>query len=92
MSSQKPSRTPPPGNGNSSEKTVVKEVELLRVIVARDGKQVSANWALHPQMKHDLLPDQLKELTDLMGKVTGIVGGRFSEILATAEPDPPGNA
>jgi hypothetical protein len=81
-----------PGDGKHSAQAVVKEVELLRVIVTRDGKQVAANWALHPQMKHDLQPDQLRELTELMGKVTGLVGKRFSEILSTAEPDPPGTA
>ena len=82
----------PQGNGQSSGQAVVKEVELLRVVVAREGKQVAANWALHPQMKKDLQPEQLKELTELMGKVTGLVGTRFSEILSTVEPDPPGTA
>ena len=81
-----------PGNGKSSSQSVVKEVELLRVSVSREGKQVTANWALHPQMKRDLEPEQLKELTELMGKVTGLVGARFSEILSTVEPDPPGTA
>jgi hypothetical protein len=93
MSSKKPSEgSGAGGNGKSSGEAVVKEVELLRVVVAREGKQVTANWALHPQMKKDLQPEHLKELTDLMGKVTGLVGTRFSEILSTVEPDPPGTA
>jgi hypothetical protein len=93
MSSKKPSEGGVAGgNGKSSGAAVVKEVELLRVCVAREGKQVTATWALHPQMKRDLQPEQLKELTELMGKVTGLVGTRFSEILSTVEPDPPGTA
>jgi hypothetical protein len=43
-------------------------------------------------LKHDLLPDEWKEVTDLMAKVTDIVGNRFSEVLSNVEPDPPGHA
>ncbi len=93
MSSKEPSEGgASSGNGESSGQAVVKEVELLRVSVSREGKQVTANWALHPQMKRDLKPEELKELAELMGKVTGLVGTRFSEILSTVEPDPPGTA
>lgn len=76
------------GNGQP----VAKDVELLRVLIAREGKQVSAKWAVHPQLKLDLQPEELKEVTELMAKVTTIVGGRFSEILAETEPDKPGTA
>ncbi len=76
------------GNGQPS----AKDVELLRVLIAREGKQVSAKWAVHPQLKLDLQPEELKEVTELMAKVTAIVGGRFSEILAETEPDKPGTA
>ena len=83
-------QTPPdqPGNGQ----TVSKEVELLRVLIAREGKQVSAQWAVHPQLKQDLQPGELKEVTELMAKVTTIVGSRFTEILYETEPDKPGTA
>ncbi|MEW6247302.1 MAG: hypothetical protein AB1555_11420 [Nitrospirota bacterium] len=68
------------------------DVELLRVLVSRNGKQVSAEWAIHPQLKHDLLPHEWSEVKDLMAKVTAIVGARFSRVLSEVEPDPPGNA
>lgn len=68
------------------------EVELLRVLVTRKSTQVDAQWAIHPQLKHDLLPDEWKEVTDLMAKVTDIVGTRFSQVLSNVEPDPPGHA
>lgn len=78
-----------PGNG---EATQAQDVELLKVVVTRDGQKVSAQWAIHPQIKHDLLPEEWKEISDLMVQVTGIVGTRFSEILSEAEPDKPGTA
>lgn len=68
------------------------DVELLSVLVSRNGKRVSAAWAIHPQLKHDLLPHEWNEVKDLMAKVTAIVGTRFSQVLSEVEPDPPGNA
>jgi hypothetical protein len=68
------------------------DVELLRVLVSRNGSQVEAQWSIHPQLKQDLLPHEWQEITDLMGKVSGIVGTRFSQVLAQADPEPPANA
>ena len=97
MATKQPPATPPatPPNGEDakgSNPSVVKEVELLRILVTREGKQVSASWAVHPQIKHDLLTDEWKEVSDLMVKATNIVGSRFAELLSDAEPDKPGNA
>jgi hypothetical protein len=68
------------------------DVELLRVLVSRIGTQVEAQWAIHPQLKQDLLPTEWQEVTELMAKVTDIVGDRFSKALANVDPMPPGNA
>ncbi len=90
--------TPPSGqpNGNPLQAAEVdsrtKDVELLRVLVSRKGTQVDAQWAIHPQLKQDLLPQEWQEVTDLMAKVTGIVGTRFSQVLTQADLDPPSNA
>ena len=70
----------------------VREIELMKVVVSRDGKKVSAQWAIHPQMKADLLPQEWQELSDIMGKITSLVGTRFAEVLAHTEPDGPGQA
>jgi hypothetical protein len=92
------SSTPPSGqsNGNPSQPAAAEsttwDVELLRVQVSRKGTQVDAQWAIHPQLKLDLLPHEWQEVTDLMGKVAGIVGTRFSEILSRADSEPPSNA
>lgn len=91
--------TPPSGplkNGKPSQdaesKSHNRDVELLRVLVSRKGTQVDAQWAIHPQLKQDLLPTEWQEVTDLMAKVTGIVGTRFSQVLTQADPEPPSNA
>lgn len=90
--------TPPSGDshGNPSQTIGIeshsKDVELLRVLVSRKGTQVDAQWAIHPQLKQDLLPQEWQEVTDLMAKVTGIVGTRFSQVLTQADPEQPGNA
>ncbi len=90
--------TPPSGNSHESPskssgaESRAKDVELLRVLVNRKGTHVDAQWAIHPQLKQDLLPQEWQEVTDLMGKVTGIVGTRFSQVLAQADPEPPSNA
>jgi hypothetical protein len=87
---------PPAGQNSPSDPNTAEastwEVELLRVLVTRKATQVDAQWAIHPQLKSDLRPDEWKEVTDLMAKVTNIVGTRFSEVLSSVEPDPPGHA
>ena len=90
--------TPPSGplSGNPPQKAgaelSTRDVELLRVLVSRKGTQVDAQWAIHPQLKQDLLPQEWQEVTDLMAKVTGIVGTRFSQVLTQADLEPPSNA
>ena len=83
-------------NGNPSGENTTDpaawDIELLRVLVSRKGTRVDAQWAIHPQLKHDLMPNEWKEVTDLMAKVTDIVGNRFSEVLLNVEPAPPGHA
>lgn len=89
MASQGPSNRPA---GSTTPNQEVWDVELLRVLINRAGKHISADWAIHPQIKKDLQPNEWKEISDLMTQVTKIVSRRFAQILAHAEPDPPGNA
>lgn len=69
-----------------------RDVELLQVLVTRKGTRVDAQWAIHPQLKRDLLASEQAEVTDLMAKVTDIIGHRFSKVLSDAEPPSPGHA
>jgi hypothetical protein len=90
MASQVPPEKPPPSQPAKSQQ--IWDVELLHVNISRKGKGVNAEWAIHPQIKRDLGPDEWNEVSQLMAKVTDIVGRRFSQILTDVEPDPPGNA
>lgn len=86
-------QVPPEKPAEQTEKPQeVWDVELLHVNISRRGKGVNAEWAIHPQIKQDLGPEEWTEISQLMAKVTDIVGRRFSQILTDVEPDPPGNA
>lgn len=85
-------KVPPPNKPVHDEHQAVREVELLRVVVSREHKKVAAQWALHPQLKQDLLPAEWEEVSKLMGEVTKVVGNRFAQVLSEAEPDQPGTA
>lgn len=85
-------KTPPPDKPSNDENKAVREVELLRVVVSREEKKVAAQWALHPQLKQDLLPAEWEEVSKVMGDVTNLVGKRFAQLLSEAEPDKPGTA
>ena len=78
-------------NAPSTGKNPV-ETEILNVSIEREGQEVSAKWGLHPRLKEELTPDEWKELTDVMGKVTDIVGKRFAEILARGQKEAGGTA
>jgi hypothetical protein len=91
------SAVPPPEQPNMSESdenptNLSWDVELLRVLVSRKGTQVEAQWAIHPQLKQDLLPHESQEVRDLMAKATDIIGDRFSKALSETNATPPGNA
>ena len=68
------------------------ETEILNVVVERTGQKVSTKWGLHPNLKEELKPEEWKELTEIMGKVTTIVGNRFSQVLNQSEEETSGNA
>ena len=96
MATQTPPAGNPPGGAgktaNGEPEAAARDVELLKVVVTRDGKKVTAQWAIHPQIKHDLLADEWKELSDIMTQVTNLVGTRFAQVLSETEPDQPGRA
>lgn len=83
---------PPGGKSTAPQSSRSTETELLNVIVEREGKKVSAKWGLHPKLKEELQPEEWKELTEIMSKVTSIVGHRFSQVLAQHESEPSGTA
>ncbi|MGB0910207.1 MAG: hypothetical protein ACPGYT_07575 [Nitrospirales bacterium] len=81
-----------PGQSSSQSSNAPAETEILNVVVQREGQKVSAKWGLHPNLKEELKPEEWKELTEIMGKVTSIIGDRFSQVLGEAEEGKAGNA
>ena len=41
-------------SGATPAATNSQETEILYVVIQRDGKQVSAKWGLHPNLKEEL--------------------------------------
>ena len=80
------------GGSSSQTPANIPETEILHVAVQREGQQVSTKWGLHPTLKEELKPEEWKELTEIMGKVTTIVGKRFTKVLNKAEEDVGGTA
>lgn len=83
---------PSTGKSNTGQGSAAPETEILNVVMAREGQKVSAKWGLHPKLKEELQPEEWKELTEIMMKVTSIVGNRFSQVLSQAESEGSGNA
>ena len=68
------------------------ETEILNVVVQREGQKVSTKWGLHPNLKEELKPEEWKELTEIMGKVTTILGNRFTQVLDHIDQESSGSA
>lgn len=84
--------TSSPSGGKPTGAQSLPETEILNVVVQREGQTVSAKWGLHPHLKEELKPEEWKELTEIMGKVTTIISNRFSQVLAQAEEETSGSA
>ena len=80
------------GSSSSQASDSSAETEILNVVVEREGQKVSTKWGLHPNLKDELKPEEWKELAEIMGKVTTIVGNRFSQVLNQAEEGTAGTA
>ncbi|MCP9456321.1 MAG: hypothetical protein NNA18_09480 [Nitrospira sp.] len=91
-STNSPEPPSPPSPDNRRSDPPAHDLELLHVQVHRHGTNVDVRWSIHPQLKHELLPNEWTEVSQLMTKVTEIVGHRFSQILSQAEPSTPQQA
>ena len=78
--------------GRPSENKSLPETEILNVVVQREGQKVSTKWGLHPHLKEELKPEEWKELTEIMGKVTTIIGTRFTQVLDQIDQETSGSA
>ena len=81
MAERVPGSPQPPGAQDSAPNSI----QLINVLVMREGEMVSAKWGVHPQLKKDLIPAEWEELSEHMNRVTAIVGAKFVEQLSKDE-------
>lgn len=78
-------RSSSPTGGAAPQGEAPNSIQLINVLVDREGEQVSSKWGIHPQLKRDLSPAEWQELSEHMNRVTAIVGAKFAEQLSTDE-------
>jgi hypothetical protein len=60
-------------------------IQLINVVVVREGEMVSSRWGIHPQLKRDLAPAEWQELNEHMNRVVALVGSKFADQLSKHE-------
>jgi hypothetical protein len=61
------------------------EIKLLSIASKIEAEEVETRWGLHPRLRQDLKPEQIKELTRYMNRVTQIVGQRYAAVAFSTE-------
>jgi hypothetical protein len=56
------------------------EIKLISVMSTLENEEVESRWGLHPRFRQDLSPDEMRELSRLMNRVTRLVGERFATV------------
>ncbi len=84
-------RSPEQPSGPDPQERAPSSIQLINVLVVREGELVSSKWGIHPQLKQDLAPSEWKELSEHMNRVTAIVGAKFAEQLSQDEGNAPGS-
>lgn len=65
----------PPATG-----TMGNEIKLVSVMSTLEHEEVETRWGLHPRFSQDLTPDEMRELSRLMNRVTRIIGERYAAV------------
>jgi hypothetical protein len=81
-------RSSPPPGANPQE--APNTIQLINVVVVREGEMVSSRWGIHPQLKRDLAPPEWEELNDHMNRVVALVGSKFVQQISKHEGNIPG--
>jgi len=68
---------------DGSERT--QTIKLVRVMSKVSGEEIDSWWGIHPQFQRDLQPQEAKELTQHMNRVTRIIGERFAVVASLAQ-------
>ena len=86
MAERSPEQPAGPGPGAATNR-----IQLINVLVIREGEQVSSQWGIHPQLKQDLGQTEWQEISEHMNRVTAIVGAKFAQQLSQGEGNSPGH-
>lgn len=86
----KPATLNPPPEGASEtlrqpqgSGTMGNEIKLVSVMSMLENEEVETRWGLHPRFRQDLTPDEMRELSRLMNRVTRIIGERYAAVAYT---------
>jgi hypothetical protein len=60
--------------------TMGNEIKLVSVMSTLEHEEVETRWGLHPRFRQDLTPDEMRELSRLMNRVTRIIGERYAAV------------
>lgn len=60
--------------------TLGNEIKLVSVMSTLEHEEVETRWGLHPRFRQDLTPDEMRELSRLMNRVTRIIGERYAAV------------
>ncbi len=83
-------RTSGSSSGPDTPGSAPASIQLINVLVVREGEQVSCKWGIHPQLKQDLSQPEWQEVSEHMNRVTAVVGAKFAEQLSRDEGNTPG--
>ena len=78
-------RSSSPTPGAKAQGQTPNTIQIIHVLVVREGELVSSKWGIHPQLKQDLAPSEWQELSEHMNRVTAIVGAKFAQQLSSDE-------
>ena len=56
------------------------EIKLVSVMSMLENEEVETRWGLHPRFRQDLTPDDMREVSRLMNRVTRILGERYAAV------------
>ena len=56
------------------------EIKLISVMATIRGEEIETTWGLHPQFRRDLNPQDTRELSRLMNRITKLLGERYAAV------------
>ena len=74
----------PQQNNQPSTGGFENEIKLISLMSTIQGEQIDTRWGLHPRFRKDLTDEQARELSQLMNRITRILGERYAAVAFSA--------